>query len=274
MILTMGLALLLSGAVSAQGAQGTVPVQTDSAASIPYMVYLPAVFRNYRPCTAVPTLISPANGTILTTITPLLVWDDGGDPNTPVCFTDLSKSPAFSPLVTSVMSDVQGQSQWRSSTNLSPSTTYYWRARLHCGSEYGPYTPVWTFTTGSGGTIVPAPILLAPGNGSGVPATTVTLRWSPVSGAVDYGVAWRKLGQGGYSYSWVEDTETAKSLLASTTYEWWVSARNDYAIGAASPKWQFTTSAGAPAESTEDANRSWMVENGGATMVFEEQGSK
>jgi len=41
---------------------------------------------------------------------------------------------------------------------------------------------------------------------------------------------------------------------ANATIEWWVSARNDYAIGADSEKWQFTTPAGSLSSQGVDHN--------------------
>ena len=38
-------------------------------------------------------------------------------------------------------------------------------------------------------------------------------------------------------------TSVTVRLTPNTTYEWWVSARNEYAIGADSPKWRFRTPA-------------------------------
>ena len=73
-------------------------------------------------------------------------------------------------------------------------------------------------------------------------SSPVTLQWSPVSGATEYIVRWRQSGYGGYTYSWVNGTERNISWLdPSVVYEWWASARNDYAIGADSKTWQFTS---------------------------------
>jgi hypothetical protein len=48
----------------------------------------------------------------------------------------------------------------------------------------------------------------------------------------------------------------------------WVCARNDYAIGADSEKWQFTTPVEPSSVSTQDLN-GLVVEDSGATIVFE-----
>jgi hypothetical protein len=116
----------------------------------------------------------------------------------------------------------------------------------------------------------------APANGSTVPTTTVTLQWSSVSGAVEYLVHWREVGEGGYTYRWVNDTQTTISRLsANTTYEWWISARNDYAIGADAEIWQFTTPAGALSLPSQDVNHDIIViEYDDTSATFEGQDNK
>lgn len=204
-------------------------------------VYLPAVFRGYPGCSTIPTLIQPQNGSTLSTIAPLYVWDDGSDPFATGFRLQVARDPQFSHGAGSVRTSIHGEYEFRFSTNLEPSTTYYWRAYLVCGDERGPYSDVWSFTTGSAGTILPAPVLVAPADGSAVPSTVATLQWSSVPGAVDYLVCWRQVGLGGYNYEWQSGTQQAAYLSNNSTYEWWVSARNDYAIGTDSPKWQLTT---------------------------------
>jgi len=294
--LTIGLALLLTWAVAAQGAKSTAAVRlaplvisTDRtqlrsnqrnavssghASGIPFTTYLPAVFRGYGGCSTKPTLISPANGSNLSTLAPLYVWDDGSNPAATAFRLQVARDAAFSQSAGSLRAGIHGEYQFRFSINLDPSTTYYWRAYLICGSIQGPYSDVWAFTTGSGGTVLPAPALVAPANGTGVPATTVTLQWSSVSGAVEYLVRWRTPDEGGHTNSWLNDTQMTESFASGTTYEWWVSARNDYAIGADSEKWKFTTPVEPSLVSTQDLNRSLVVEDSSGTIVFEAQGSK
>jgi hypothetical protein len=239
-------------------------------------IYLPAAFRNYGVCSTIPTLLSPANGSSLNTIAPLFRWDNGNNPSATTLRLQVARDSGFTQSVWSLWSSgTSGVIEFRFPRNLDPATTYYWRAWLMCGDAQGPYSEVWSFTTGSGGTILPAPALVAPINGSTVPTTTVTLQWSSVSGAVEYLVHWRQVGQGGYNYRWVNDTQTTISWLSTnTTYEWWISARNDYAIGTDSETWQFTTPVGSSSVSLQNLNRNSVVEDGSATIVFEGRGGK
>lgn len=131
----------------------------------------------------------------------------------------------------------------------------------------GPYTDVWSFTTGSGGTILAAPTLVAPADNSTLPSTEVTLRWSAVAGAEGYVVSWRQVGAAGRNFSWVTDPErTVTWLTPGTTYEWWAEAYNDYAIGAASATWEFTLPAAVSTASARIPDDVMSVEASGVTM--------
>ena len=88
--------------------------------------------------------------------------------------------------------------------------------------------------------MLPAADLLSPANGATLPSRTITFSWSPVSGAAEYKVNYKT---GTHYSSYTTDTQLTRFLLPSTTYEWWVEARNDYAWGAESVHWTFTTGA-------------------------------
>jgi hypothetical protein len=92
---------------------------------------------------------------------------------------------------------------------------------------------------------------------------------------VEYVVHWREVGEGGYTYSWETDTQREISgLEANTTYEWWVSARNDYAIGDDSETWQFTTPAESSDVSRQGLDRDFAVDDDGTNTAFIEQDNK
>ena len=280
-VLAVGLALLSALVVTVATAQGAKVesanrgvVSADSSTPA-FTTYLPAVFKNYGSCSTIPTLLSPANGSDLNTLIPLFQWDSGNDPNATALRLQVATDPDFTYTVMSLWYvGGTGVGQFRFPHNLDPATTYYWRAWLLCGETEGPYSEVWSFTTGSGGTILLAPTLIAPANGSTLPS--VTLQWSAVDGTVEYLVHWRKVGQGWYTYTWVTDTQREISWLeANTSYEWWVSARNDYAIGDDSETWQFTTPAGSSSMSPQYLDRRFAVEEcDGVTTVFEGQDTR
>lgn len=214
------------------------------ATPTPATVYLPLVLKNYGGCSVIPELRSPANGSRLNTIAPLFRWYVEDNPYVTSFYMEVAEDPDFEfPVVGLYASgDVVGEQEFRVTQNLDPATTYYWRARVACGELDGPYSAVWSFTTGSGGTILNAPTLISPTNGSQLTTTVATLRWQAVPGAVEYLVRWRRVGSLGYSFMWVSGTQaTLRQLSPNTTYEWWVAARNEYAIGNSSATWRFTT---------------------------------
>jgi len=297
--LTVGLALLLAFAVAAQGAgvENTNQAVLDvglagppvsltalhSVTSLDYTseitftpaftTYLPAVFKGYGVCSTISTLISPANGSNLDTLVPLFVWDCGSNPNAIWVQLQVARDAQFAQVVSGGGGGPpQGVFRIRDSDNFDPATTYYWRTRLLCGDTEGPYSDVWSFTTGSGGTILPAPTLIAPANGSSVPSTAASLQWSAVSGAVEYTVCrWEVGGSTHYCYR-VNDTQLTISWLSpNTTYEWGVSARNDYAWGDGSETWQFTAPAESLSMSPRGLNHRFVVVDGGTIIVFESQ---
>jgi len=241
------------------------------ASNPPFKIYLPVVFNQFGVCSTIPTLISPTNGSSLQTLIPLFQWDSGNNLQADTFRLDLSRNSGFTDIINSLsFFQGHGAGSFRFSENLDPASTIYWRAFLMCGGIQSPYSEVWSFTTGSGGTILTAPALVSPANGGVVPTTTVTLQWSPVSGATGYQVNWRKVGQGGsYTQPVTGTPSTIIWLSTNTTYEWWVSARNDYAFGVDSEKWRFTTPVGSSSVSTQDLNRSLVVKDGNTITVFE-----
>jgi hypothetical protein len=263
--LATGLVLLLALAVAAQRAEledanETIPEvvsagpagslttlrEAPSSDDVPeiaftpaFTTYLSAVFRGHPYCSTIPTLTGPADGSNLDTLIPLFTWYSGIDPNATALYLDIWRDAQLTDRVAGLSSSdrTQGAHQWRIDLNLDPATTYYWRAHLMCDSTEGPYSEVWSFATGSGGTILPGPDLLSPENGSAsLGNVLVTLRWSPVSGAVEYRVNWTS---GGWLHTIVVTGTETKLGPGPGTYEWWVQARNDYAWGTESAHWRF-----------------------------------
>lgn len=194
-------------------------------------------------CSTIPTLIDPLNGSNLTTIAPLFQWNLHTDPAATGMQMQVSLDAGFSSIDTSMSSTQKtGVGSFRFGDNFDTATTYYWRSRLLCGGEYGPYSEIWSFTTGSGGVILPAPALVSPPDGATVllGSTPVRLAWSPVAGAVDYQIQRRTAGTFGSNL--YDRTETYLDLIyldENTTYEWWAKARNTYGYGTESPTRSF-----------------------------------
>jgi hypothetical protein len=245
--------------------------QGGPAASSP--IYLPAVLKGYAGCVTVSTLIAPADGGTLSTLIPLFQWNDGNDPNTTYVRLQVAKDVAFQDQQGVLQTSSRGAQQFRFEWNFDPATTYYWRAHVYCHDTLGPYSETWSFTTPSSGTVLPAPTLIAPANGSTLPGETTTLEWAPVSGASGYLQHYRRAGTLGYSYNWrTETTFPAGRLTPGTTYEWWISAWNDYAIGTDSEKWLFTTPAGSLSGPVQGCGRWYVMDDDGVVAVCGEAG--
>jgi len=243
--------ILMAAAIVGLVLLGTLagPAQYKAVANATYKSYFPVVFRASGPCSTIPTLIFPGNGATLNTLIPVFRWDAGDCAYATLLQIELCRDPGFTrPVFWLHYPPAQGEGEFRFGVNLEPATTYYWRAWLECGdTTQGPFSDVWSFTSGPGGTILPPPTLVTPTNGSTLASLPVTFQWLPVVGAIEYMVSWARADEPLVEYySWVTGTQhtTEWQIDSATTYEWYVNARNDYAMGEPSDTWQFTTPAG------------------------------
>jgi len=201
---------------------------------------------NFSPsCAHPPTLISPADSSTLDTLIPVFQWDNGDESDAISLRLQVAEDIDFTEVVFSLWSSgTPGIHEFQFPSNLNPATTYFWRAWLDCYHSQSPYSEVWSFTTGSDGTILPAPDLLSPPNNSLISNVPITLEWSPVTGADYYYLWWHEVGSGSYFWREIANTQTELFANDDTTIEWFVRAVNDYAIGTISDVWQFTTNLG------------------------------
>ncbi len=198
----------------------------------------PAATSPNAACANAPTLVSPANGSLLNTLIPELQYISENEPNADWLNVAWSTTPDFSSWG-GHLTTWPGDTSWKMFDNLEPATTYYWRAWFVCDEEAGPSSSVWSFTTGSGGTVPAATTLLSPVNGS-IVVEPATFEWQPVSGAVEYILSWSEDSFSGYSSMRLDETSfTNWWLEAGSEYEWWVKAGNDYAYSDPSASWTF-----------------------------------
>jgi len=232
--------------VLAEAAAGRLSHSAAVTFTPAYTAHLPLALKGFVGCSTAPMLLSPANDRELDTIAPLFRWDNGSNPSATRSRLQVAEDADFKRISLSLSTGATGVMEFRFYVNLKPAATYYWRAWLQCGDQKGPYSQVWSFTTGSGGTILPAPTLISPSDGGTVSKKMVTLEWAPVSGAVEYVVHYRPAGEPGHIFYTITDTHVTRYFADGATYEWWVSARNDYANGDDSVTWQFTVPEGSP----------------------------
>lgn len=207
-----------------------------------------------------PVLLSPANNSILNTLLPQLRIDarvSNVEISPNIWY---SRDPSFGSGSGWVMfcgwNQSSSQFQYSSYRNLVPNARYYWRARSGYGDgcenpnlNWSPWSPTWSFVTGSNGTILPGPQLVSPANGSTVSNLRPTLSWRAVAGATGtrlYGRPIYHINPNEY-YSWsrtlsgtATSTQPWYDLTRNETYEWYVEVRNDYAWGHSSSLWRFT----------------------------------
>jgi len=224
---------------------GAYPRPNPTPTGTPAPTPTPAPWPTARPedCAHAPTLIAPANGALLNTLIPELECDPGGVVPDRVSMS-ISQDEAPHMGFGYLWTRPQRRTAWRIGENLEPAQTYHWDGYAVCGPVHSPLTPRWSFTTGSGGIILPAPALTTPISGTVLVGRQVTLQWSAVPGAVEYQLLWTPLPILSYVASRTRGTSVTLqswNLAPHSTYEWSVQARNDYAWGDESERRRFTT---------------------------------
>jgi hypothetical protein len=211
-----------------------------------FAIYLPLIQRGISPtvpamsCSVAPTLMSPLDNSSLDTLIPQFTYVNETDP---ISYTVISiaDNPAFdTPIEYSMGGGGTGTRQLTLFDNLEPATTYYWRVNEVCGAVEGPFSSVFSFTTGSNGVILAAPNLVSPVNGTVGVGQEAILTWDAVGDAMGYAShVCEKTG--GCVLSYTSTTTSTFYLSPNTEYIWYVYAYNDYAYGNQSEGWMFTT---------------------------------
>ena len=202
-----------------------------------HTVYLPIVS---VPC-PMPTLFTPEVSAQLDTLIPTFNFAVPISGGVIGAGLEISANPNFMPVEYSIgYFGGGGEFTWKLNYNLQPATTYYWRAETKCGDSAHTYSEVRTFVSGSGGVVLPAPVLLSPPDGSTTDSNVVTFEWSPVDGADSY-----LLNYQAELSSWMSvpltGTQITRNLLSDRYYTWYVQALNAYGMGIISPFWNFST---------------------------------
>ncbi|MCL4827374.1 MAG: fibronectin type III domain-containing protein [Caldilinea sp.] len=226
-------------------------------------LHLPIILRSYDPTR--PRMLSPLPGAEVGTLIPEFEFDFGGPhPESAAGVLEFSTNPdPGRPGVYATFWLGSSRYNIRPITNLLPASIYYWRVGLIYDYDYS--SPDWTeqitFTTPSNGVILPAPALSAPISGSVATTNSLVLEWTPVVGAVEYQVIVSRLSM---NQGWIATTSDANlvvgdswlasELIPGNRYEWYVSARNDYAWSAYSDVRQFVV---APAVTSAGGERAF-----------------
>ncbi len=121
----------------------------------------PASFNVFTPIVInAPALVSPAPNATLTTLRPVYTWTNATHSGPVGALTyeiQLAFTGAFAPLVaTASVPEGTSQTSVTQSTDLLPSTVYYWRVRAADPTTTGPWSPAIAFLTAAA-VIAPTP---------------------------------------------------------------------------------------------------------------------
>jgi len=204
---------------------------------------------------AASTLSSPANGStgVLTNLT--LAWN--GSAGALSYRLQVSKDSSFS----STVFDQQGlKDTLQQISGLANGTTYYWRVSATGIGGTSPWSATWSFTT-----VVAAPALSSPANGSAWVSTNPTLIWNASLGASSYRLQVSKdssFSTTVFDQQGLTSTSQQVSGLAnSSTYYWHVSATGTGGTSPWSATWRFTTVVGAPTLSSPASGSTGVLTN-------------
>jgi len=190
---------------------------------------------------ATPAPASPASGATAVPVATTLSWASVSGATSYDVYFGTATSPALYQNVTGTSVAV---------SSLANSTAYYWNvvAKNSCGASAASATR--SFTTEAASCSAPAtPALSSPAAGATGVATSTSLSWAAVSGATSYDVYFGTTTSPAL-YQNVTGTSVALTgLTNSTTYSWYVRAKNACGASAAPATRSFTTTA-PPAGST------------------------
>ncbi len=137
---------------------------------------------------SVPVLTSPANNALVRSYRPRFDWSNSSVP-AGTSFHNYHIQIAEDPALTSMylQADINGDATVSQFTppaeyRLRPNKTYYWRVRAYnTALQYSSWSSTWKLRT-----VIAAPVLLAPANGTTVATLRPPFDWGDVSGATQY----------------------------------------------------------------------------------------
>ncbi len=170
---------------------------------------------------AIPTLATPANGTVNSLLSQVLTWNT------------VASADSYTVRVTDP-NGVLVDSQIVATTSYNPRSvtyarTYFWEVQAKGAGGKSGWSTRWGFTTADAPVVViSAPVLLSPANGAtGLVADTVLAVWGSRLGAISYSL--QVLDSAGVqvrSYSGADTTYKITGLANGTLYQWRVNASN------------------------------------------------
>ncbi|NJD22512.1 MAG: T9SS type A sorting domain-containing protein [Melioribacter sp.] len=188
-----------------------------------------------------PILISPVNGSTNLSAPVTLSWESSASSFHVQVATDAS----FNNLFVDASGITSRSYVLNSFTN---GTSYYWRVNATSFLFTSDWSQVWNFTTASGQTIPPTPVLISPANSSTNQPTTIVLSWNASTGADHY---WLQIATNqSFANPTIIDSSIkgtsyqANNLAVSTNYYWRVKSINSAGSSGWSSAWSFSTVSG------------------------------
>jgi hypothetical protein len=191
------------------------------------------------PKPSIPMLLSPANGTLLTSLNPTLVWK----PSTPTPYRyelQVSTNNTFTNLVID-KTDLTTVSYTELAFSLDPGKLFYWRVRaFNVIDGTRGWSAVRNFKTP-----LAAPDLVTPTAGESLLTDRPSFDWDPVAGATQYNIQVSAASNFGSqlvnSIVTTTDYTMTKDLPQNKTLFWRVRGKNALVLGTWSANRSFTT---------------------------------
>ncbi len=186
---------------------------------------------------AVPIQLAPFDTEPGVTITPTIQWSAVQGAGT--YRMQASTTPDFTTLV----ADRIGLSATAVPVeDLNTGTTYYWHVRARNGVGNSPWSPAWSFTTL--GSVMTAPTLISPADGTDDADSIVTLTWDSPEGAQTYVL--QVAADSGFAAPLLRKGEIASTTeeflpVPGAVYYWRVRALNGLGVSDWSQVWSFSS---------------------------------
>ncbi len=188
-----------------------------------------------------PQLLSPDDADFVTSVTPLLQWDDVDGAETYT--VKIAEDDSFTAVLET---ETTNQSSYTVKSALENSSTYYWRVQAHNSVGDSEYSSIWSFST----PVLPSPPdLLSPINAATGVMRPVEFRWDEASDAETYTLQYSTSDDFAMAETVTDIANTDTSLASfeySTDYYWRVRGENANGSGSWSSPQSFTTQIAPP----------------------------
>jgi parallel beta-helix repeat protein len=186
-----------------------------------------------------PNLVTPPDGAVDVSLTPILVWSGDGD----TFRVQIASDSAFGSLVDTGL--VSTTEYVVGTGTLDYSTTYFWRVNASNQGGTSDFSAAWSFTTEAASAPPDPPVLQSPANGAMDVPLEATLQWAGTADDFDVDVAsdpsFTNIVFAGDNVVSTAITLSPSPLDYETVYYWRVLGNNNFGAGNFSDPFTFTT---------------------------------